>query len=89
MGSKDERAALIQNFPTDNSINQHDNGSPGEGFDVTMTTSRSVAFRNSVNMSGSQENRMGGEMTDYQEETDFSETEGESSLSITVTIHEV
>lgn len=84
--SPDERAALIQNFPIENSINHQDNQNPEEGLDTTLAASRSVTLRNYLHVSGNQES---GELTDNHEETEVLETEEETSLSLTVTIHKV
>ena len=86
--SPDERAALIQNFPIENSINHQDNQNPEEGLDTTLAASRSVTLRNYLRVSGNHGSRI-GESTDNHEETENLETEEETSLSLTVTIHKV
>ena len=87
-GPPDETASLIQNFPMENSINHQDTQSPVEGLDTTLATSRSVTLRNYLHVSGNERSRF-GDSTDNHYETEISETEEESSLSLTVTIHKV
>ena len=86
----DERTALIQNFPIENSVNHQDTSTqnPGEGFDTTLATSRSLTLRNYLHVSSNQGSRF-GESTDNHDETEILETEEETSLSLTITIHKV
>ncbi len=79
--SPDERAALVQN-PIENSINYQDTQNAMEGLDTTLATSRSVTLKNYLSASI-------GESTDNHDLTEISETEEETSLSLTVTIHKV
>lgn len=81
----DESAALIQNLPIDieQSINNEEEyHSPANGYDETLTGSKSVAFRQSLVIS---ESKL-GDITDY-----HTETEDELSLdaSNSVSVHRV
>ena len=84
----DERAALVRNFPIENSINHRDDETPRGGLDTTLAASKSVTLRNYLHVSESQGSRT-GELTDYNEETEFLDTEEEASLSLSITIHRV
>ena len=87
----DENAALIHSFPIDidQSINnEEEHDSPVNAMDKTLTSSRSLRYRQSVTMSASLDNRAAGDVTDYLE-TELSETEDESSLDVTLSLHRV